>query len=263
MSYASYGLINAAGFKKSLGGETPVFPSYTPVASANITAFFIASDKNTITQSSNLVSQWDAKLGSGVATQATAADKPATNSSTLNTYNILDFAGSGDKLLSNVDFDNSSGTDAVTIGILAKRDSSGSIATLSGQWSEVGGDYRRWKVEIDASNNLRLYCKTQFGIFDLSASHAGTNWTMYWVYYRPTGGTDTFLSINKNTNIGSILQSNTTDANIGTIFGDAAPNGTTSWNGNIASVCVWNKELTGGERNTEVDNINTFWGLSL
>ena len=243
-----------------------VAPSgYTPVASANLTSFFLSSMTNLMTQSLNKVSQQTIYLGSyGVANQPTAGDQPTINATTLNSRNVIDFAGGGDRLLSNVDFNTSSTSQDLTLCILAKRDSGLSeITSLIGQWSQSGGDFRRWKIEIDASNIVRLYSNTQFGIFDVSGSGLPiTAWTAYWIVYDRLTGQNTF-TYNNNVPIGAIIKSNKLDAGMGFIMGAAAPAESTTWKGSIGSVAVWNRKLTNAEKTTEIGYINTYWGLSL
>jgi hypothetical protein len=260
--FNNFGMLSNINPQRVSGAPTPT--GYTPVASANLTAFFLSSITDLITQSANKVSQQDAYLGSGVATQPTAGDQPITNITTLNSRNVIDFAGGGDRLLSNVDFNTASPTNNATLCILAKRNEGLSeITSLAGQWSQSGGDFRRWKIEIDASGTLRLYSNTEFGIFGVAgAGLPVTNWMIYWVFFTASGGSNCNFRYNNNITIGSVIKSNKTNANIGTIFGGAAPSESTTWKGNIASVAFWNKRLSDAEVTTEKNNINSYHGLS-
>ena len=63
-----------------------------------------ADDASTITSSSGNVSQWNDKSGNGYhVTQATGTAQPKTGTVTRNGRNVLDFAGTDDRLFRETD----------------------------------------------------------------------------------------------------------------------------------------------------------------
>jgi hypothetical protein len=80
------------GIVASAGGKPAPLPGYK--------VWLDASDTSTITHSSNAVSAWtDKSANAYVFEQLTSTAKPATNTRTLNSLNVLDFDGTSDFLL--------------------------------------------------------------------------------------------------------------------------------------------------------------------
>jgi hypothetical protein len=94
------------------------------------TAWFDASDTESITQSGGLVSQWSDLSGNGYdVAQATSANQPTTGSRTLNGLNVLDFDGSSDYLQGAFGV---TLTQPNTIFAVFKRDSAGTMFLYDG-----------------------------------------------------------------------------------------------------------------------------------
>jgi hypothetical protein len=72
--------------------DSNTLDNFTP-ADLTTLAWYDASDTSTITQSVGAVSQWDDKSGNDDhLAQATGSKQPTTNSDTLNSLNLIDFA---------------------------------------------------------------------------------------------------------------------------------------------------------------------------
>lgn len=68
--------------------------SFSPLDVAGIAGWWDASDLSTITEISGAVSQWDDKSGElNHVVQGVAANQPATGLTTINSMNVLNFAG--------------------------------------------------------------------------------------------------------------------------------------------------------------------------
>jgi len=145
-------------------GEAP--SAFLPTDIANLGVWFDASDTATITESSDLVSQINDKSGNGRnGTQSIEGDKPLTNTSTINSLNVLTYAGGQDSL----DYDGTFliGTD-YTVFVVEKR------TTLGVGWFCSG------TVGSNNNNLLFGYTTSTNQIFsqwtnDLNFNDAGLN----------------------------------------------------------------------------------------
>lgn len=121
--------------------------SWTPAQIAT-QLWFDASDVSTITESGGAVSQWDDKSGNDYhATQATAAQKPTTNSRTINGLNALEFFDdAGHRKLSNNSLALSQGYSV--FGVVQDD----GLAGYHTWWSGLGGGARSFASKNSGGN---------------------------------------------------------------------------------------------------------------
>lgn len=262
-SYSNFGLINSVGYNIRPGGGDDPGAYYTPANSGEISSFFISSYLTNITKDgSDKISQVDATLGSGALSQATYADQPYISETELNGYKVFRMDGGSMQFDSNVNFPLQSGTGDRTIGILAKIDSDASGALdVGGQWKT---GQLRWLLTAGVSAQPRMYIGTQYGTFDQQASGiTTTDWNVYWIVFNTGLSTPCQFYMNgASTPVGAITYSNATSPD-NVCIGGRNNAGSNGWDGQIASVCIWSDNLSTAERQSEISNINSFWGLSI
>jgi len=111
-----------------------------------------ASDTSTITESGGAVSQWDSKVGSYSAVQATAANQPTTGATTVNSLNVLDFDGSDGMSIASFDM---TGGQQFSIAAVFNA-SSGSSQNLMEHSTYYFNNPGAWIVLRNSSDNVSL-----------------------------------------------------------------------------------------------------------
>ena len=241
-------LINPFG---TFGGSVPFVD---PTSIAGLQLWLDASDTATITSSAGLVSQWNDKSGNtNHATQGTGANKPTTNSRTINSKNVLDFDGTLDFFNLTTGLNSSSGQ---TFFIVFSNDNVTLTRPLIGSNDTVAGPL----VRTSTANSFGL---VRPGVAVLLAgSPAISNSTSYiGVANYSTSGMDLYIN---GVSYGTSASS-TTFTNGSTWIGASGAAGATPFSyldGVIAEIVVYANNLSTTDKNSVGNYLASKWGIS-
>lgn len=234
---------------------------FVPTNITNCHLWLDGGDKSSITHVSGDVSQWNDKSGqNNHAVQTVTPDKPMTNVNTLNSRNVVTFAGSEylsipyTAELNPTEFSvfvvvNSSDVEGNTQGVVSNLQNDGDT---DGGFDIDIGDVRN--VSFRASNG------SANSAVIVNANSPPAVDTYYLVNANITGTTpDLFINgiQQTDTETGSINY----DSNTPFIIGRMAVSGGDGLQGNIAEVIVYNRKLTPTERQQVEDYLNYKWSI--
>lgn len=237
----------------------PMLPTWTPTQiSAELSLWLDAADANTITFNGSTVSQWNDKSGNNRhARQATGANQPGYNSTTLNNKPGITFDGTLKFLttvaISNIILNNS--YSAFTVGRATSAPSNAVDGySNSGFWGDNNGfisNYFRSTSNLigaynwDSNNDVTTQSYT-FGTNVIS----GVELSNGSIRLRQNGGTETATASGNTLYTNGVLR-------IGKIYNDSSPNFT----GVISEVIFFKGHLTTTDREKVEGYLAWKWGL--
>ena len=208
-----------------------------------------AFDSNTITESSDAVSQWDDKSGQAAnATQGTGSDQPTTNADAINSKNVIDFDGTDHFM--NLDSDVTLAAD-FSVFIVLNTD-----ATVNTRMA-IGDNVSGTKIGIVNPNKLFVR------VVDACSSDATQTFA--------SGNSILYITRDTSNKVDQAFNG----ASLNRLFSNAAQSGTTTygrigldqsgfhWDGDIAEVIIYNRALTSTERSDIERYLATKWGISI
>lgn len=209
-----------------------------------------ASDENSITETSDLVSQWNDKSGNDYHATASGASRPTTGASTQNGLNVIDFSGSeyfslnsGLYSLLNQDY---------SLFVVCKTTNNSAQQRIINfdNGSSVGG--MRYKV----TTNTVEFSSGQFaGPDDTSTTN-----TVYNIYGGRRSGTEVGISANGNAFVSDTSGNDVTptNGNIGTFFNGFSD----SLDGSIAEIIFFDEKISNENFNIVEGYLAHKWGLT-
>lgn len=208
-----------------------------------------ASDDSTITESSNLVSQWDDKSRNGNdATQGTGAEQPTFTASGIGTKSTLDYDGTADHM----DFDSD-----ITL--------TADFSVFLVLNSDTTTDTRMALADNTTSNKIGVINPNKLFVRVVDAGSSDTTQTF------PAGNSILYLTRNSSNKVDQAFNG----GSLNRLFSDVAQSGTTTygrvgtddaaffWNGDIAEIIIYNQALTSIERTDIERYLATKWNISI
>lgn len=239
-------------------------PTHSQVASSDVRFYFNANDRNsTIYQDggANYVSRIDDNLGGdNYLYQDTLSVQPQINSDYLNGKRIVTFADAP-YLRSNIELDVTLGQD-FTLGILTKNNTRSSDVLIN-QW-DFANNYREWRLGGDQTGRCEIRAYTTNGVVDKVSTGAFIDSWHYWTMSYDSSLNK--LRITIDTNYSETLQNISPEGQSGLgayIGANEGLSSATKWNGYIAEMTIWDKNLSLTEVTNQVNIINSYWSLSL
>ena len=224
--------------------STKIKNNFSPTETTNLGLWLDANDISTITHTSNSVSQWDDKSGNNInATQATGYLKPATNSTTINNKNVINFNGDYMSLL------NMNVTGDWTFNILLSITSTPAI--ISYVFGDTGrGIFVEWVSE-----------SSKWGVYS-SSSLFGSNLNQAQAYILTVKKTGTVYSIYTNGILESSGSISDIDFTSTTLLGTRPDLPSFSFLGSIGEVILNETALATSEINQLGNYLASKWGAT-
>ncbi len=218
-------------------------------------AFWLdASDADSITDSAGAVSQWNDKSGGGNhAIQATGANQPITNSTTLNSLNVVDFDGSNDFLDSNFQF---SITQDYTVFAIGVNTGTANFRGMFTQW-DPGVNV----IYIGTTNANLYYAGFHTGSLSSGVStQSSTVAVINRLEYHNGDSPNNYYYIN-NSLVGS-GDGNPDDPGSATVKIGRFNSGSYFWQGPIAEILVYSRILNASEITQVETYLGDRWGIN-
>lgn len=248
---AEFASLHGASNWESVGGS--------PLLLRGLQLWLDAADTSTITESSNLVSQWDDKSGNSKNATGTGDARPTTNASTISNKNVLTFNGTSDVLATTQNWPLEGNIfivckpTAIATSVVHRRiiSSTAPPGVTDGEYivdyAESGGSYRLRFLTSGAN----IIGTTTFELGDtiliearFSASANTTEVLLNGVSQGTDGNTNTAENL-------PIYIGEDTDGGAGNEF----------FGGDIAEMDIYDRVLTTGEIAAVETYLNNKWGL--
>lgn len=219
-------------------------------------AWFDGSDNGTISVTQDTkVQSWVDKTGKNfIALQADTSKMPSLVSNGLNSHTTVSFDGTNDYLSMGTNF---KFTDSVTIYVVAKFDETGEA---SGQ--TLVGNNQFSISKSGSSNNNKLEAKVRFSndstTSQVSEKEPDTGYTIFGATFDGS----TLKLLDGGTEKRSTFGTNAISANQGTAAigaGSGLTIETSYFNGDIAEILIFNRQLTEPERKRLEKHLNAKW----
>lgn len=227
-------------------------PNHVP----NLQLWLDAADVATITESSGAVSQWDDKSGNGFhATQSTGSAQPTTNATSLAGKNVIDFTT--DDYMSIASFTGVLSLSNAFSAFVAFRMNVDDVTEKTLMASTVSG-VDRTLMQVNAQ---KLVCGTYNGSWEYN--HVGftntSNTHILQMNNSSSNSVTPYLDKDELVGTSSFLASSNT---AGTTIG-ARTNGNTFFEGSVAEILIFSRELVAAE----AERVNLYlaakWGVIL
>lgn len=221
----------------------------------NLTAWYDGSDTSTITQASNLVSQWNDKSGNALHATAAGALRPTTNTSTQNGKNIIDFSGTTYMTLPSGLYTVPNG--ANTMFVVSKRTSEAATINTTVGMAAAGTNAYFHIFSATAGTQSAKNRTAAAGTVSVTGL---TNTAMTITAFRRTGTTQG-LAVNngtENTNTSGVDVATINEAYIG-----AATGGALTLTGNIAEIAIYTRYLSTAEITRILRYLSAKWAITI
>ena len=240
------------------------FPlSIVPRTIPGLRLWLDAADPSSITSSSNKVSQWRDKSGRGAhAAQATGANQPSTNTTTLAGKNVIAFSGTpvlmtfADNGILNI---------PVHIFIVAQRTnvSSGGEYYILGR-DASGAPIGTFDIVTEGAGNVKTQLKDGSGVNQF-ATNAISSATPFIVHTKAVVGQNLTQDVNNGTPVtsGTNTVATTSDPSNTTGLGGRAANGLNGFVGFIAEILVYAADITASNELIIKRYITNKWGVAI
>jgi hypothetical protein len=237
----------------------------SPLDIADCTLWLDAADTGSITESGGAVSQWsDKSADARHYTQATGSAKPTTNATTQNSLNVLNFDGGDYLSLGSAWMRTALAADGLTLFIVARR-ASGSDMDLMGEGRTSNGTPFARFTSAPTTNAQVFDHRSDANVrttFTSTGNFNDTNWHLALWLFRDIAPNHLVMAIDGVTGHDAALGGiGAVTLNTNTIGALQRTSVTNFWNGSMAEIVAYDRELD----STEVAQVEAYltakWGL--
>jgi len=210
-----------------------------PLIIPDLELWLDASDTSTITESSNLVTQWSDKSGNSNNVTASGADRPTTNTTTMNSRNVIDFDGSNKLTLPSALY--TIPQDSNTVIIVSKRNTEDASGNATIGMAESGTN--RFFHLYSSVSGRQQYVNRAAGTAAVSVNDIVN--TDFNIAACRRAATTLGIAINGATETTAVAGGSPATIDAG--FVGAAGSGATNLDGSIAEILIYSRLLDADE----------------
>jgi len=231
---------------------------FSPLDIPNLAGWWDASDTSTITESGGSVSQWDDKSGNGLhVTQAVSAEQPSTGLATQNSLNVLSLDGS--QYLKNA----SPNLDSDLTIVCVFKVVSATNFTMPGPVFGSGNAGRPAEYydhpSLGRRTNIDTTSATLLGVKFRTESFNFASWLL--TYAKDTAASPRVAEYSNNVQTFAVDNATAHNVTGQEFFIGRRADGTTTLNGQIGEVLVFDRIISSGERADLASYLAGKWGL--
>ncbi len=222
---------------------------FIPTSLPDLAAWYDAADTSSIVQSGGSVSQWnDKSSNSRHATQGTGANQPVTGTRTINGRNVLDFDGSNDSLICPAATANYGATTFIAVHLSDVTTSNLAIYNSDG----AGGASTRFffnSQEFAIGNGARARASLTSGSAIINVGRVNQ-----------TGSATQRIIWNNEAELSNAVSR----LGVGSNFrlGSGGAGSGSFYNGTLAEIMIYHRELSNAEVNQIANYLATKWGIT-